>query len=208
MSKTVEGLHILVPTSVDTDILDEIIAAEPEVIQLRDKKVSDEELSDYASDLKQKLKTSETLFVVNDNVRLAIAVGADGVHVGQQDMPADEVNKNLKTGMLFGVSATTIVEARYASQNGAAYIGYGPLYQSEVTKPNTLPVGMEGLTVLTKRLQTPVIAIGGIRRNNAEGVMQQGSNGLAVAGEVNRSSNPYESIKGLQKIIYQYKKVF
>jgi thiamine-phosphate pyrophosphorylase len=209
MYRSPEGLHVIVHTQVEPFVLEEIIAAEPAiiVIQLRDKDATLDQIAEYGTKIKQQVAGSGILFAVNDHVSTAIKIGADIVHVGQNDMPADKVGESLPDDMQFGVSATTISEAQFAERHGASYIGYGPVYQSNVTKPDTIPVGLEGLSVVSSALGIPVIAIGGINQANAELVMKNKAGGLAVAGEVIRSSDPRGKASALQRIIYQYKKI-
>jgi thiamine-phosphate pyrophosphorylase len=206
MRRTVEGLHVVIDTHIDNNIRDEIIAAQPAVIQLREKgdlTENQERIADFGSDLRKLLHGSDILFALNDHVALGVHIGADIVHTGQNDMPVEEVGKYLKSGMEFGISVQNAEQGLLAQKHGASYVGL-PVWSSEYTKSDTRPEGLEAVSTISDYLSIPIIGIGGIKQSNAHLVMQHHARGLAVAGEVTRSSDPKESVLELQGIIYQY----
>lgn len=206
MAKTVEGLHVVIDTQIEQAVLAQIIEAQPAAIQLREKGLSkevQERIADFGSDLRQRLKDSDTLFVLNDHVSLGVRLGANIVHVGQNDMPANKVAKLLTSDMGFGVSVQTTEQGLIAQQEGALYVGL-PVWPSLKTKLDALPEGLERVSLISSALNIPVIGIGGIKRGNAHLVMRQGARGIAVAGEVNRARDPKDSALALKQIIFQY----
>lgn len=208
MQRSVEGLHVIVNSQVPPYILDQIILGKPAVIQFREKVqngLSLEEIAEQASKMQQRLAGSGILFAVNDHVQLAVASRADIVHVGQSDMSGNKVAKRVTPDMIFGVSVDTIDQAFEAQKNGASYVGVA-YENSKFTKPDVKVVGPKVLQDISQVIDIPVIAIGGITLSNAARVMNHGSRGFAVAGEVIRSSDPYKCVLALKQIIYQYKK--
>jgi thiamine-phosphate pyrophosphorylase len=143
------------------------------VIQLRLKGASTEELISTGAAFRE----LETTFVVNDDVQAAIALGADGVHLGRDDPGAETA---LASGLLLGTSAASVDEAKAGEALGAAYIGAGPVWETP-TKPDAdPPIGLDGLAEICEPLSLPVIAIGGIDADNAAECIAAGAYGVAV----------------------------
>jgi len=116
-------------------------------------------------------------FVVNDDVEAAVELGADGVHLGREDEGAERA---LAAGLLVGVSAASVAEARAGEVGGAAYVGAGPVWATP-TKPDAdPPIGLEGLAEICRAVSVPVIAIGGVDSSNAAACIQAGAAGVAV----------------------------
>jgi thiamine-phosphate pyrophosphorylase len=123
-------------------------------------------------------------FIVNDRIDVALAIGADGVHVGQDDMPAALARALIGGGMILGVSAGSVEEGRRALAEGADYVGASPVF-STPTKPDApTPLGLEGLRRLAAALPIPVVAIGGIDARNAPDMLQGGAAGVAVVSAI------------------------
>jgi thiamine-phosphate diphosphorylase len=126
--------------------------------------------------------------IVNDRVDVALASDADGVHVGQSDLPAKAARRVLGCDRILGVSATTIDQALAAEADGADYVGFGPIFDARATKPDAkAPTGVERLHEVCARLTIPVIAIGGIGPANADGVIRAGASGVAVVSAITGS---------------------
>jgi thiamine-phosphate pyrophosphorylase len=121
----------------------------------------------------------KNLFIVNDDPQLAKMVRADGIHVGQEDMPIHMVKKIVGKQMLVGKSTHSIDQAKNAANEGADYIGFGPLFGTP-TKPDYKPIGTQDLKVLKQTLQIPYFAIGGINISNVEELIEQGADRVAV----------------------------
>ena len=121
-------------------------------------------------------------FVVNDDVEAALELGADGVHLGRDDLGAERA---LGSGLLLGASAASLVEAREGEALGATYIGAGPIWASP-TKPDAdPPIGLEGLAEICRSVTAPVVAIGGVDASNAGDCIRAGAAGVAVVRAVN-----------------------
>ena len=140
-------------------------------------------------------------FIVNDRVDVAKAIGADGVHLGQEDLPLADARAILGPGRLIGISTHNLTQAAEAEAGGADYIGFGPVFPTE-TKENPDPVvGVEGLREVRALVRIPVVAIGGITAKNAGGVRAAGADGVAVVSAVLAASDPKAAIAELLRAI-------
>ena len=153
-------------------------------IQLRDKEATTRELIEAGLALRDLTREREVAFIINDRVDVALAVDADGVHVGQDDMPATLARKLVGPDKIVGVSASTIEEALQAEADGADYISASPVFATP-TKPDAAPpTGLEGLRAIVEAVRIPVVAIGGINESNVEEVIRAGAAGVAVISAV------------------------
>jgi thiamine-phosphate pyrophosphorylase len=152
-------------------------------IQLRDKGRSKAELLEIARDLKGLCVEKGVLFVVNDHLDIALAVNADGIHLGQDDLPPAEARRILPIGMLIGCSTHGVAEAVRAQANGADYVAIGSMYPT-TSKEKYKLVGLETLRRVRLKVSIPLIAIGGINPTNVPEVMKAGADGVAVIGAV------------------------
>ncbi|MNC38569.1 Thiamine-phosphate synthase [compost metagenome] len=141
-------------------------------------------------------------FVVNDRVDIALLLDADGIHVGQDDLPAPEVRKLIGPDRFVGVSAGSWEEARWALEQEADYLGIGPVYGTP-TKPDAgEAIGFELITRLTAECGgVPRVGIGGINRSNAGLVTGAGADGIAVVSAISRSSSPREAAAELKLLL-------
>ncbi|MFB3853749.1 MAG: thiamine phosphate synthase [Vicinamibacterales bacterium] len=168
-----------------SEVAREAIRGGADAVQLRDKAASGRALFDLAVQIGEMARSAGVPFIVNDRVDIALAAGADGVHVGQDDLPASAARSLIPPTMILGVSATTPDEATAAERDGADYIGFGPVFEARESKPDTIaPLGLELLREVCRACTVPVIAIGGVDRSNIESVMQAGATGVAVISSV------------------------
>jgi thiamine-phosphate pyrophosphorylase len=166
-------------------IAEEAIRGGADVIQLRDKTASGRRLHEIAFALRKLTLDSNVPFIVNDRVDVAMAVGADGVHVGQQDLPASAARRILGPGRILGVSAETVAEAVQAERDGADYLGVGPVYEARGSKADAgEPVGPELVARIRLHTRLPIVAIGGIHAGNVREVREAGADGVAVISAV------------------------
>ncbi len=154
-----------------------------DVFQLRDRHCSDRELLERACAAMNILKDSSMLFIVNDRVDIAIAAYADGVHVGQDELPVDAVRRQAGPRMIVGVSTHNLDQARQAVRDGANYIGVGPCFPSQ-TKTFTKFVGTELLALVAQEIRIPAFAIGGITADHIDRVRKAGLHRVAVSAAV------------------------
>ncbi len=153
------------------------------VIQLREKTCSSREFYELALRVKAITSRRGVPLIINDRVDICLAAGADGVHVGQSDLPADQVRRLLGEDRILGVSARTLEEALEAQANGADYLGVGAMYATS-TKTDAEVVSMDTLRAIRRAVEIPIVVIGGINRDTVEHFKGMGIDGLAVVSAV------------------------
>jgi thiamine-phosphate pyrophosphorylase len=180
-------LYVLITESVcSTDWLtaaERAIAGGADCLQLREKDLDSGELLHRAKRLVELCKAKNVLCIVNDRPDIALLSGADGVHVGQGDLPAREVRKLIGTKMILGVSTHEIVHARQAVLDGADYLGVGPVFKSG-TKPRDFLPGLEYAKQVATEIPLPAVAIAGITADNVDQVTATGIKAIAVTAAV------------------------
>lgn len=154
------------------------------IIQFRDKEMSTRQLVETARKIKELTDEASIPLIINDRLDVALAVDADGVHVGQDDMPAALARQLIGPHKILGGSASTVEEALQAEREGADYVSASPVFTTP-TKPDAPPpTGLEGLKAIVEAVNLPVIAIGGINEKNAAEVIEAGAQGIAVISAV------------------------
>jgi thiamine-phosphate pyrophosphorylase len=167
----------------ELDISGQIIEGGARVIQLRDKQSKKGELLIVAQKLKELCSQAGVLFIINDYLDLAMAVDADGLHIGQEDLPLPVVRRELPIDKIVGRSVTTVSQATKAQNEGADYIAVGSIFPTATKKEATV-VGVDMLKELKRIVSTPVVAIGGINQNNVGEVVAAGADAVAVISAV------------------------
>jgi thiamine-phosphate pyrophosphorylase len=175
------------------------------IVQLREKSVSTKEFILQALCVKDFLNAHKIPLIINDRVDVAMAVHANGVHLGQNDMPLKMARDILKNSMIIGASAHSVREAIEAEASGADYLGVGPVFPT-TTKKDTNPVcGPEEVCLIKKSVKIPVVGIGGISKKNAHTVIKHGADGIAVVSAIVTANDPEKEADMLRKIIDQEK---
>jgi thiamine-phosphate pyrophosphorylase len=171
----------------------DIIAGGVDIIQLRDKQADDRTLLSRSRILKNCIAASgrDVLFIMNDRPDLAVLAGADGVHVGQEELPATLV-RQMVGNLLVGISTHSIEQARQAVLDGADYIGAGPVFES-ATKEFSQLAGLDYLREVAAEISIPAFAIGGINEDNLDEVFQTGIRRVAVSSALLDSDNPKDT---------------
>lgn len=175
------------------------------LVQLREKSLPPAALYPIARELRRRCREAGCLFIVNDRVDLALAVEADGVHVGQDDLPAREARRLLRPGMLLGVSTHDEHQARRARDDGADYVAVGSMFPTG-SKPGFQLVGPELLRRVRPEIAVPLVAIGGITVDNVAEVVRAGADAVAVISAVCAAPDPaaaarsfIEKIRGVRE---------
>lgn len=163
--------------------VEEAIKGGATFIQLREKQLEQTAFLEEARQLKAICRRYQVPFVINDNVEIAAAVDADGVHVGQSDMEAGNVRANLGPDKIIGVSAQTVEQALLAEARGADYLGVGAVFHTG-TKADAGEVSFDTLKAICRAVKIPVIAIGGITRDNVNQLAGSGICGVAVVSAI------------------------
>ncbi|MCR4649844.1 MAG: thiamine phosphate synthase [Lachnospiraceae bacterium] len=166
-----------------TDVVKESLDGGVTFVQLREKTLEDEKFLEEAKELKKLCKNYNVPFVINDNVDIAIAMDADGVHVGQSDMEAGDVRAKLGPDKIIGVSAENVEQAVLAEKRGADYLGVGAVFPTG-SKDDAADVSYETLKAICEAVSIPVIAIGGINEGNVSKLAGSGIVGVAVISAI------------------------
>ncbi len=181
------------------------IAGGADVIQIRDKSCSSRDLIRIGRTVREITRRSSTLLIINDRLDVAVACGADGVHLGQGDMRTDVARQIAPPGFIIGVSVSTVYEAIQAEREGADYVALSPTFSTE-SKPDAGPGhGLEMLRVIRQNVSVPVIAIGGIHRGNVREVIAAGAAGVAVISAVVGADDITAAARDLKNLIRQCK---
>jgi len=173
------------------------------MVQLRRKSASGRDLFEWALRIQALCREHGALFIVNDRVDIALAVHADGVHLGQQDMPVASARALLGPETLIGVSVSTPAEAASAAKEGADYLGVGHIFPTSSKDKPMPPIGTAAIRPIIEASELPVIAIGGIEVDNAAEVIKAGASGVAVISAVSGSTDPVAATRELVKRIRQ-----
>lgn len=152
-------------------------------VQLREKELGQKEFLEEAVELKALCRRYRVPFVINDSVEIALAVGADGVHVGQSDMEAGDVRAKLGPDKIIGVSCRTVEQALRAQARGADYLGVGAMFPTD-TKLDASAVSFDTLRAICAAVDIPVVAIGGVKAGNLSQLAGTGLDGVAVVSAI------------------------
>lgn len=186
------------------DVAKAAIAGGAGAIQLRDKELPARELFDIGREIRDLCRQVGAVFLVNDRTDLALALQADGVHVGQDDLPVAETRRLLECAgrhLILGASAPTPEEARAAERCGADYVSVGPVFATS-TKPDAGPaVGLDRIRQVKAACSLPVIAIGGINVRNARSVIEAGADAVAVISAVSRADDMEQAAHELAQAV-------
>ncbi len=168
-------------------------------IQLRMKNAPTRRMLEVGKELRRLTDEYDTLFIVNDRIDVALATGADGVHLGQEDMPI-EIAREIVGNMIIGISASNLKEAKEAERKGADYIGAGSVFPTS-TKEDAKYLGLNGLKEIVENVDIPIVAIGGINHDNVEKVLEIGVQGIAVISAIMGAPDIREATLRMRKII-------
>lgn len=166
-------------------------------VQLREKGLATSELYSLASELREITLNFKATLIINDRVDIAIAVEAEGVHLGWQSLPFGIVRKLLGFEKLIGVSTHNRQEALQAQNCGADYITFGPIFDTPSKAGLLKPLGVEEIQKLKKEIHIPVVALGGINERNIEAVLDGGAYGIAVISSIMQADNPEDAARCL-----------
>lgn len=203
--KRLAGLYVIVDTAVlkgrsHTDIATQVIRGGAKIIQLRDKEHSQKELLAMAQEMKNLCAEQDVLFIVNDYLDIALAVDADGLHLGPDDLPIAIARRLLPIDKILGGSARTVDRATVAQSEGADYIGVGAMYPT-ATKERAEVVGPGRLKEIRQSVALPLAAIGGINEDNVREVIKAGASAVVVISAVLEAEDVAGATRQLVEII-------
>ena len=201
----VKGIYVitdeeLAPGRSHVDVARAALQGGASVIQLRDKRASDEYMIQAGLEIRELTSQAGALFIVNDRLEVALACDADGLHVGQEDRPAREVRASLR-GKLLGVSVATAEQAVQAREDGADHLGVGPIYPTATKSDAGAPTGLE-LIRLAKAASggLPVVAIGGINEKTIGEIAKAGADAAAIISAIVCAPDMAEATRRLLRI--------
>lgn len=166
------------------DVAVQMIEAGIKVIQYREKEKSDKLMFDECLKIREMTKSAGVTFIINDRPDLAVLVDADGVHLGQDDLPPEAVRQLVGEKMIIGLSTHTPAQAHAAAKSGVDYIGVGPIFATKTKKDVCDPVGLSYLDYIVNNINRPFVAIGGIKEHNIASVYHRGARCIALVTEI------------------------
>ncbi len=214
MSEQLRGIYVLTDRKIVAarnnslsleQVIELSIIGGASAIQLREKNASKDEITNLGKNLVD-LIAGRVPLIVNDYVDIALSIKAQGIHIGQKDLPAKQVKRLIGNSMILGVSVSSVEQAEKAVADGADYLGVGPIFPT-VTKPDAdPPIYIEGLRKVRSVVpdKIPIVAIGGIKIENASRVMPF-ADGIAVITEVMSADDPQKNTTQLSMIVNKYR---
>lgn len=189
--------HWLANRNLEDDV-EKAILGGVTMVQLREKNIDNDSFIELAKKVKQVCNKYKVPFIINDNLEVALAVDSDGIHIGQDDLPASLIRQKIGPDKILGVSAHNLDEAIAAKKAGATYLGAGAMF-STTTKDNTTNLSIEQLQAITKNVDIPVVAIGGINYDNCLSLKNCNLAGIAVVSAIMAATNISEAASNLKK---------
>ncbi len=170
-------------------------------VQLREKACSSAEFLDLALSLKAELSGCRIPLIINDRLDIALAAEADGVHLGQHDIPLAAAKRISGGRLLIGISAESVDDAARAEAGGADYIGISPVFTTPTKTDTAEPLGLEGITRIRQAVKIPIVGIGGLNLGNAGQVIRSGADGVAVVSAIMSAPDPENAARELLREI-------
>ncbi|MDX2479685.1 MAG: thiamine phosphate synthase [Desulfuromusa sp.] len=179
------------------EVAEELLQAGVKMIQLREKDLSVAELYPLAKKLRSLTHRHKSLLLINDRIDLALAIGADGVHLGNHSLPIKTARQLLGSNYLIGVSTHSAQEVDSAQKHGANFVTYGPVYFTPSKQVYGEPVGVKSLQGICANCNIPVYALGGVNANNTKKTLQAGAHGVAMISALLANLSPAQSYQRL-----------
>jgi len=200
------SLYLIITNNLPADVIsltNQCIIGGADCIQLRAKDINDDELFALAVEFIRICKDASVLSIINDRVDIAVAAGADGVHLGQNDLPVDQAKKLQLSPLIIGKSTHRLEQLNAACEQLPTYVSLGPVF-STGTKPNAEPVGLDYVKQALEVLKNTGIchvAVGGITLDNVEEVLRAGANTIAVCSAVTEADDPTKACRALKEVL-------
>lgn len=176
------------------------------LVQLREKEASTREFYQEGLKIKEYLEAAHIPLIINDRIDIALALDADGIHLGQEDMPVDVARKILGPHKIIGASAFTTKEAVAAESMGADYLGLSPIFVTK-TKPELVgEIGIQGISFFKREVDIPLVGIGSLDKSNAYEAVRAGLDGVAVVSAICSQEDPRAAAQALKEEILRAKK--
>ena len=175
------------------------------LVQLREKEASTQEFYQEGLSIKDYLEAAHIPLIINDRVDIALALDADGVHLGQEDMPVDVARKILGPDKIIGASAFTPEEAVAAESMGADYLGLSPIFVTETKPELTEEIGLKRISSLKRAVKIPIVGIGSMNQSNVYEAVRSGLDGVAVVSAICSQEDPRAAARALKKEVLRAK---
>jgi thiamine-phosphate pyrophosphorylase len=182
-------------------VMEKAVRGGATLVQLRGKKWSDREFFSLALEAREILRPKKIPLIINDRIDIALAAEAQGVHLGQKDLPLKVARKLAGERLIIGISVNTVKEAKEAESEGANYLGAGPVFWTGSKEDLRPTLGLEGLKAICQAVSLPVLAIGGITAASIPEIMASGAAGVAVISAIARADDPEQAARSLREAI-------
>ncbi len=187
-------------------VLEEVIRGGARIVQLREKEVTTRELYSLALRFRELTQKAGVLLIINDRIDIAMAVKADGVHLGQDDLPVPAA-RALAPDLLIGASTHSLEEALRAEEEGADYVNIGPIFPTSTKEGVEKFLGPDAIAFIGSRLRIPFTVMGGINESNIESVLEKGARRVAVVTAVTRAPDIARTVSELSRQIREYRRI-
>jgi thiamine-phosphate pyrophosphorylase len=184
--------------------LKQVLKGGAKIVQMREKDYPRKKIYEMALVFRRLTRLAGALLVINDCLDIALAVDADGVHLGQDDLPVDAAGKAAQ-GMIIGVSTHNLKEVLKAESRGASYVNIGPIFPTATKETACKPLGPAAISSIAGKIKIPFTVMGGIKVGNICDVLKHGARCIAAVTEITMSKDPADTVKKFNKIIAKYR---
>jgi thiamine-phosphate pyrophosphorylase len=189
------------------EVIEAAVSGGVTLVQLREKEVSTKQFYQEGLRIRDYLEAAHIPLIINDRIDIALALDADGVHLGQEDMPVDVARKILGPHKIIGASAFTTEEAVAAESMGADYLGLSPIFVTD-TKPELVEeIGMQGISFLKRAVKIPIVGIGSMNQSNAHEAVKMGLDGVAVVSAICSQEDPRAAAAAIKAEVMRAKRL-
>jgi thiamine-phosphate pyrophosphorylase len=185
------------------EVLEGVIQGGSKIVQLREKEYGKRDLYNLASKFREITSRAGVLLIINDHVDVALGVEADGVHLGQEDLPV-QVARKLAPELLIGASTHSLEQALKAEKDGADYINIGPIFSTETKEGVGRSLGPAAISEISPQIKIPFTVMGGINQQNINQVLAQGARRVAMVTAITRAADIAEKVRSLQDKIREF----
>lgn len=186
------------------DVLEGLLQGGARIVQLREKHWDKKDLYEMAVEFRRRTRAHDALLIVNDHLDVALAAGADGVHLGQEDLPL-EAARRIAPGMILGASSHSLDEALTAERQGADYVNIGPIFPTETKQGVSRFLGPSAIREIGPRLKIPFTTMGGINRENIHQVLEAGAGRVAMVSGITKARDIAERVRELRRLINEFR---
>ena len=191
----------------DYDVATHLIAGGAKVIQYRNKEASQETKLQMAKRLRKITEKNSVLFIINDDIDITMAVNADGVHLGQDDVGCVRARQLLGPDKIIGISCHSLEDVLTAQKKGATYANVGPIFETETKNVSVKPLGLETFAKIVSEVDLPLTVMGGIHEENLFSVLAAGATRIAMVSELVSASNISQKTEEILDIFHKYNKI-